>query len=65
MNDHSVRIYDDNLTLLWDSADYSDIVSDNTEIIPIVVGPLQWQTWSESNQIKFTSHYFSKSSWNN
>ena len=34
--DHSVQIYDDNMTLLWYSADYSDIASDNTEIIPIV-----------------------------
>jgi hypothetical protein len=43
----SVRIYDDNMTLLWDSANYSDIASDNTEIVPVVIGPLEWRTWSE------------------
>ena len=43
----SVRIYDDNATLLWDSANVSDIPSDNTKFYPIIVGPLQWQTWSE------------------
>ena len=48
MTGQSVRIYDDNMNLLWDSANYSDITSDNTEIIPVVIGPLQWQTWSES-----------------
>jgi hypothetical protein len=51
MNDHTVHIYDDNMNLLWDSSNSSDIASDNTEIIPIVVGPLQWQTWSESSKI--------------
>jgi len=49
MSAKSIRIYDDNMILLWDSANYSDIVSDNTEIVPVVVGPLQWQTWTESN----------------
>jgi hypothetical protein len=48
MADKSVQIYDDNMILLWDSANYSDIHSDNTEIFPVVVGPLQWKTWSES-----------------
>jgi hypothetical protein len=43
----SVHIYDDNMSLLWDSANYSDIVSNNTELVPIVTGPLEWQTWSE------------------
>jgi hypothetical protein len=47
MDAQSVRIYDDNLNLLWDSANLSDIISDNTEIIPGVTGPLEWQTWSE------------------
>ena len=46
----SVQIYDDRLTLLYDSNRYSDIPSNNTEIIPIVVGPLSWQTWSESSK---------------
>jgi hypothetical protein len=43
----SVRIYDDNMMLLWDSANYSDISSNNTQILPIVSGPLKWRTWSE------------------
>ncbi|CAF4807653.1 unnamed protein product, partial [Rotaria socialis] len=49
MNDHTVRIYDDNMTLLWDSADYSDVASNNTELVPVVVGLQNWQTWSESS----------------
>ena len=49
METESVHIYDDNLTLLWNSADYHDIPSNNTKIIPVVVGPLQWQVWSESS----------------
>jgi hypothetical protein len=47
MSAHSVRIFDDNLNLLWYSANYSDINSDNTELLPVVVGPLEWKTWSE------------------
>ncbi|CAF0987969.1 unnamed protein product [Adineta ricciae] len=43
----SVRIYDDNMIILYDSANYSDINSNNTEIVPIVAGPLEWRTWSE------------------
>ena len=43
----SVRIYDNTMNLLWDSANYSDISSHNTEIVPIVTGPLKWRTWSE------------------
>jgi hypothetical protein len=49
MNDHTVHIYDDNMNLLWDSSNYSDIASNNTQIIPVVVGPLNWKTWSESS----------------
>ncbi len=49
INDQSVRIYDDNLKLLWDSNNSSDIASNNTETVPVVVDPLQWQTWSESS----------------
>jgi hypothetical protein len=49
MKGSSLRIYDDNMTLLWYSDNYSDIPNDNTEIIPIVIGPLNWQTWSESS----------------
>jgi hypothetical protein len=47
MPTRSARIYDDNMTLLWDSANYSDIASDNTEIVPVVIGSLEWRTWSE------------------
>jgi len=43
----SVRIYDDNLILLWDSANDSDITVNNTVKIPILTSPLQWKTWSE------------------
>jgi beta-galactosidase len=48
MAGRSVRVYDDSMTLLWDSANPTDISSDNTQIIPIVSPPLQWHTWSES-----------------
>ena len=44
----SARIYDNDLNLLWDSANYSDIISDNTELIPVLTGPLEWRTWTES-----------------
>jgi hypothetical protein len=47
MSEKSVQIYDENMILLWDSANYSDIISDNTKIFPVAVGPLKWQTWSE------------------
>ena len=47
MHSKSVRIYDDNLNLLWDSANYSDINSDNTKLFPVVTGPLEWKIWSE------------------
>jgi beta-galactosidase len=43
----SVRIFDDNANQLWDSANVSDIPSHNTEFVPVVVGPLEWRTWSE------------------
>jgi hypothetical protein len=43
----SVSLFDDNVKLLWDSTNYSDINSDNSNFFPIVIGPLQWQTWSE------------------
>jgi hypothetical protein len=43
----SVRVYDDNVNLLWDSTNYGDINSDNTQLFPVVIGPLEWQTWSE------------------
>jgi outer membrane lipoprotein-sorting protein len=45
----SVCIYDDNVNLLWNSVNYSDINSANTELFPVVIGPLQWRTWSESS----------------
>ena len=47
MVSRSVRIYDENMQLLWNSANYSDISSDNTEILPVVSGPLEWRAWSE------------------
>jgi beta-galactosidase len=48
MAGQSVRIYDDNMTLLWDSVNVSDIATDNTQIFPVIIGPLEWQTWTES-----------------
>jgi len=50
INGRTVFIYDDQLTLLYDSNDYHDIPSNNTELIPIVTGPFQWQIWSESSK---------------
>ena len=49
-NQAGLRIYDDDVRLLWDHNNYSDIHSDNTEIVPVVVGPIQWQIWSESSK---------------
>jgi len=43
----SVRVYDDNLNLLWDSANYSDINSDNTKYFPLATPSFEWKTWSE------------------
>jgi hypothetical protein len=43
----SVSLYDDNVNLLWDSTNYSDINSDNTKYFPVLMGPLEWRTWSE------------------
>ncbi len=51
MNYQIVHIYDNNMNLLWDSSNSSNIRSDNTEIVPIVDGQLQWQIWSESSKI--------------
>jgi hypothetical protein len=47
MAKQSIRIFDDNLNVLWDSANYTDIDSDNTKLFPVVIGPLEWKTWSE------------------
>ena len=43
----SVQIYDDNMALLWDSTNSSGINSNNTELVSIVSGPLDWKIWSE------------------
>ncbi|CAF1002231.1 unnamed protein product [Rotaria sordida] len=34
--------------VLFHSTNVSDIRSDNTEIFPIIIGPLEWRTWSEA-----------------
>ena len=47
MDARSVRIYDDNMNLLWYSVNDSDIIRNNTQLVPIVSGPLEWQTWTE------------------
>jgi hypothetical protein len=55
---HSVQIYDYNQHLLWNSANTSDINSNNTAIVPVVTGPLDWKFYSEpskSNLPKITS----------
>src|SRR5690348_9724379 len=60
MSAYSVRIYDNNTNSLWDSANISDISSDNTKLFPIVIGPLEWRIWSEpivSNLPVITSPY--------
>ena len=51
MFNQTLRIYDDNMNLLWQSDVYGDIPSGNNEIVPVVTGPLLWQTWSESSRI--------------
>ena len=50
MSARSVHIYDENMALLWDSANYSDIVSNNTELVPIVPGPT-WNGKHGQNQV--------------
>ena len=50
-NRGGLRIYDDNVNLLWDNNNHSDIRSDNTEIVPIVFGSIQWKIWSESSKM--------------
>ena len=47
LSSRSVRIFDNNMILLWDSANYSDINHNTTELVPIVTGPLAWKIWSE------------------
>jgi len=47
----TVQIYDKDFNLLWDSSIYDDIIGDNTEYIPIVTGPLKWQTWTETQSL--------------
>ncbi len=34
LSDQFVRIYNNNLSLLWDSANFSDILHDNTQSFP-------------------------------
>lgn len=47
MSARSIRIFDENLNVLWYSAKYSGIRSDNTQLVSVVMGPLAWKTWSE------------------
>jgi beta-galactosidase len=47
LSGYSTQIFDDKLNLLWNSAYVADIPSDNTEFFPVVIGPLEWKTWSE------------------
>lgn len=60
MDARSVHIYDYDLHLLWNSANTSDINSNNTVIVPVVEGPLDWKFFSEpsnSNLPKITDAY--------
>ena len=50
MSGQSVQIYDYNQTLLWNSANMSDININNTVIVPVVTGPLDWKFYSEPSQ---------------
>ncbi|CAF1158272.1 unnamed protein product [Adineta ricciae] len=43
----SIQIYDHSQTLLWNSANVSDINTNNTVLVPIVRSPLDWQFYSE------------------
>ncbi|CAF1003610.1 unnamed protein product [Adineta steineri] len=50
MSLQSVQIYDYNQHLLWNSANVSNINSNNTVIVPVVTGPLDWQFFVEPSQ---------------
>ena len=49
MSPRSVRIYDEKFNMLYDTSNYTDISSNNTQLVTIV-DAFQWKTWSESNQ---------------
>ncbi len=54
----SVQIYDFNQHLLWNSVNVSGINSNNTALVPVVNGPLDWKFYSEpskSNLPKITA----------
>ena len=55
MPGESVRIYDYNLNILWDSANYSDIVSDNTKIFSIVPTPSSMANMDRTKSIRSTT----------
>jgi hypothetical protein len=50
MANSSVQIYDYDQHLLWNSANTSDININNTAIVPVVTGPLDWKFYSEPSK---------------
>jgi beta-galactosidase len=50
MSGWSVQIYGDNHNLLWDSANVSGINVNNTALVLVVTGPLNWQFYSEPSK---------------
>jgi hypothetical protein len=58
LSGRSVQIYDYNQYLLWNSVNVSDININNTALVPVVSGPLDWKFYSEpskSNLPKITA----------
>ena len=43
----SVQIYDYNVNLLWNSANTSGILTNNTDYVTVVQGPLDWKYFTE------------------
>ncbi len=58
LSGRSVQIYDYNQHLLWNSVNVSDININNTALVSVVSGPLDWKFYSEpskSNLPKITA----------
>ena len=46
----SVQIYDYDLSLLWNNANTSGIIRNNTAMVPVVTGPFDWKFYSEPSK---------------
>ena len=57
----SVHIYDDNVTLLWNSAHYSDIESDNTELVFCCAWSITMANMVRTEYVEFICNHFFKS----